>query len=109
MRMAQFLEKENLLTHNFILNEDFFSLLNDWSTKLRNRTLFKFSTSNIQSLEVIKEDKIIKISKNKDDSWDIAESNSSELKIMNADRDKIQSFFRELNTVSIREISHHFD
>ena len=87
----------------FILNDDFFSLLNDWSTKLRNRTLFKLSSSNIESLEVIKEDKVVKIFKNKVDSWEISESNSSEVRLINADRDKIQSFFRELNSVSIEK------
>ena len=97
------LGKRNSNDTLFILNADFLSLLNDWSTKLRNRTLFKFSTSNIQSVEVIKEDEIIKISKNKDDSWDIAESNSSNLKIIKADSERVKSFFRELNTVSISQ------
>ena len=97
------LGKRNSNDTLFILNADFLSLLNDWSTKLRNRTLFKFSTSNIQSFEVIKEDEIIKISKNKDDSWDIAESNSSNLKIIKADSERVKSFFRELNTVSISQ------
>ena len=87
----------------FTLSEDFFSLLNDWSTKLRNRTLFKLSSSNIESLEVIKEDKVVKIFTNTEDSWEISESNSSEIKIINADHDKIQSFFRELNSVSIEK------
>ena len=88
---------------NFILNEDFFSLLNDWSTKLRNRTLFKLSSSKIQSLEVIKEDKIIKIFKSTEDFWNISESNSSDTNAMIADRNKIQSFFRELNSASIEQ------
>ncbi len=71
------LGKRNSNDTLFILNADFLSLLNDWSTKLRNRTLFKFSTSNIQSFEVIKEDKIIKIFKSTEDFWNISESNSS--------------------------------
>ena len=97
------LGKRKSMETNFILNEDFFSLLNDWSTKLRNRTLFKLSSSKIQSLEVIKEDKIIKIFKSTEDFWNISESNSSDTNAMIADRNKIQSFLRELNSASIEQ------
>ena len=80
------------MTLYFILSEDLFSLLNDWSTKLRNRTLFKFSSSNIESIEVIKEDKIVKIFTNTEDSWEIYESNDTEINVINADHDKFSHF-----------------
>ena len=85
----------------FILEKDFFSLLNDWSTKLRSRTIFQFSSSNLQNLEVIHEDRTILISKNSDQNWKISESNSSGETVMDADQDKIQSFFREINSATV--------
>ena len=75
--------------------------MNDWSTKLRTEHFS--NSSKIQSLEVIKEDKIIKIFKSTEDFWNISESNSSDTNAMIADRNKIQSFFRELNSASIEQ------
>ena len=87
----------------FILEKDFFSLLNDWSTKLRSRTIFQFSSSNIKNFEIIQEGKTILIFKNNDESWSISESNGSTETVMEADHEKIQSFFQEINSATVKQ------
>ena len=87
----------------FLMNQDFLSLLNDWSTKLRSRTLFQFSLSNLQNIEISHQDKTFKIFKKENEKWQISESNSSKEIVLEADLEEIRTFFRDINAATVEQ------
>jgi len=87
----------------FILDQSFLSQLNDWSTRLRSRTIFDFSLQRINELEISQENKKVKISKTENNSWVVGETNGSEMEFMVADENEIQTFFREINSATIEQ------
>jgi hypothetical protein len=87
----------------FILDQSFLSQLNDWSTRLRSRTIFDFSLQRINELEISQENKKVKISKTENNTWLVGETNGSEMEFMVADENEIQTFFREMNSATVEQ------
>ncbi|MDA8990676.1 DUF4340 domain-containing protein [Opitutales bacterium] len=87
----------------FILDLDFMKNLNDWTTKLRSRAIFNFSSDKIESFEVLSEVKKIRLSNSPITQWNITESNQTNSYSMNADPDSVFNFLRTLNTASIEQ------
>ena len=82
----------------FILEESFLTQLNDWSSKLRSRTLFEFSMDEIQVFEILQENKKVQLTKTVESEWEVGESNGSEMTYQDADEDEILNFFRKMNS-----------
>ena len=85
----------------FIIDRSFITQLNDWSTRLRSRTIFDFSLHKINELEISQESKKVKICKTENNTWVVGETNGSEMKFMVADKNEIQTFFREMNSATV--------
>lgn len=87
----------------FALELDFMKNLNNWTTKLRSRTIFNFSSKQINKIEIVNEAKTICLSYAPSDEWNISESNQTNSYTMKADSDSIVSFLRILNTANIEQ------
>ena len=95
--------RKNSTLTNFLMDQDFLSLLNDWSTKLRTRTIFRFSLSDLQNIEVSGEDRKFMIFKDENQKWQISESNNSDEIVLDAEADEIKSFLREINSATVEQ------
>ena len=85
----------------FRLEQEFLSLLSDWSTQLRSRSMFNFSENEIESLEVVYGNKKVSLFKDKVRNWQASEDNSTTRRIIKADVEDIKAFFREMNSATI--------
>lgn len=85
----------------FRLEKEFLSLLSDWSTQLRSRSIFNFSENDIESLEVAYGNTKVTFFKDKVREWQTSEGNSTTRRIIKADVEDIKAFFREMNSATI--------
>ena len=85
----------------FRLEKEFLSLLSDWSTQLRSRSMFNFSENDIESLEVVYGNTKVSFFKDKARKWQTSEGNSTTRRIIEADIEDLKAFFREMNSATI--------
>ena len=85
----------------FRLEKEFLSLLSDWSTQLRSRSIFNFSENEIETLEVAYGNKKISFFKDNLRQWHTSEGNSTAKRIIKADVEDIKTFFREMNSATV--------
>lgn len=85
----------------FRLEKEFLSLLSDWSTQLRSRSIFNFSENEIETLEVAYGNKKVSFFKDNLRQWQTSESNSTTKRIIKADVEDIKTFFREMNSATV--------
>ena len=93
--------KTNSSKTKFRLEKEFLSLLSDWSTQLRSRSMFNFSENDIESLEVVYGNTKVSFFKDKARKWQTSEGNSTTRRIIEADIDDLKAFFREMNSATI--------
>lgn len=87
----------------FILDADFMNNLNDWSTKLRSRTIFDLSPQEVDLFEISQGKKTVQFTKSENNRWQVTESNMTNSYTMLADNEEISSFFRVLNSSSVEQ------
>lgn len=85
----------------FRLEKEFLSLLSDWSTQLRSRSIFNFSENEIETLEVAYGNKKVSFFKDNLRQWQTSEGNSTTKRIIKADVEDIKTFFREMNSATV--------
>ena len=85
----------------FRLEKEFLSLLSDWSTQLRSRSIFNFSENEIETLEVAYGNKKVSFFKDNLRQWQTSEDNSTTKRIIKADVEDIKTFFREMNSATV--------
>ena len=85
----------------FRLEKEFLSLLSDWSTQLRSRSIFNFSENEIETLEVAYGNKKVSFLKDNLRQWQTSEGNSTTKRIIKADVEDIKTFFREMNSATV--------
>ena len=85
----------------FRLQKEFLSLLSDWSTQLRSRSIFNFSENEIETLEVAYGNKKVSFFKDNLRQWQTSEGNSTTKRIIKADVEDIKTFFREMNSATV--------
>ena len=85
----------------FILSSDFMSMLNDWSSNLRNRLLFNLSLNEIKHLRIKTREEEIMFSKNNEEKWKITESNNSHSLTMPSDINELSAFYRSFSSIEI--------
>jgi hypothetical protein len=85
----------------FRLEKEFLSLLSDWSTQLRSRSIFNFSENEIETLEVAYGNKKVSFFKDNLRQWQTSEGNSTTKRIIKADIEDIKTFFREMNSATV--------
>ena len=85
----------------FRLEKEFLSLLSDWSTQLRSRSIFNFSENEIETLEVAYGNKKVSFFKDNLRQWQTSEGNSTTKRIIKADVEDIKTFFRAMNSATV--------
>ena len=85
----------------FRLEKEFLSLLSDWSTQLRSRSIFNFSENEIETLEVAYGNKKVSFFKDNLRQWQTSEGNSTTKRVIKADVEDIKTFFREMNSATV--------
>ena len=92
--------KTNYTDHFIKLDESFKSYLSDWSTKLRERKIFRLKNESIQKIVISNSDIKTKLSRSFDNIWEIT---SNEDTGFEADPLKVNQFLLYLNRMEIKE------
>ena len=92
--------RTNYTDHFIKLDESFKSYLSDWSTKLRERKIFRLKNESIQKIVISNSDINTKLSRSFDNIWEIT---SNEDTGFEADPVKVNQFLLYLNRMEIKE------
>ena len=88
--------------HVVQMNGSFIELLSDWSSKLRERKIFKNTSEEINTIEFILPDSNFSISKIDENNWNVVNKNRP-TQILPGDNDIINDFVTMLNGLEIKE------
>ena len=99
-KQSTYLCKTNYTDHIIKLDDTFKSTLSDWSTKLRERKIFRLKNESIQNIVISGPDVDIKHIRSTNNTWK-TETNFKEG--FESDVVKIQDFLNYLNLMEIRE------
>lgn len=92
--------KSNYTNHIVKLDTSFQSFLSDWSTKLRERKIFRLKNQNIRKISVSNVDNEIKLVRSIDNDWKIKDNTDV---LLDADFNMVNQFVSYLNKMEIKE------
>lgn len=92
--------KSSYTDHIIKLDKSFKISLSDWSTKLRERKIFRLKNDSIQKISVSNADNDIKLIRSIDNSWKITDKENI---VFDADSLLISQFLLYLNKMEIKE------
>ena len=92
--------KSNYTNHIVKLDTSFQSFLSDWSTKLRERKIFRLKNQNIRKISVSNVDNEIKLVRSIDNDWKIKDNTDV---LFDADFNMVNQFVSYLNKMEIKE------
>ena len=87
-------------SHLLKIDDKYLDNFSNWSTKLRERSIFQIDTNKLSSLKIVNKSDNFEIIKSDFDMWTIR---TGEDEILSGDLDKISSLIQNLNGISIKE------
>ena len=87
----------------FKFSDDITSLLSDWSSKLRNRSIFDNKVSEIKSIEIISNNSNFKLVNTSNDKWIATDEKQNGETNFEADVKMIDYLVSKLNSLEIKE------
>lgn len=100
---TQILVSSNSGNTPFLIEQSFMDNLYQWSTKLRERTIFNLSVDNIKAMKIKGKEKEIKFSSDSSKLWNILETKSSQGGSFEIDISSIKDFLRSLNQIEVNK------
>ena len=92
--------KSSYSSHLLKIDDKYLDNFSNWSTKLRERSIFQIDTNKLSSLKIVNKSDNFEIIKSDFDMWTIR---TGEDEILSGDLDKISSLIQNLNGISIKE------